>query len=78
MTAAELAPIVTAAEARWESAGLSAAQVTRLQGLQFVVTGLAPGMLGEYVPGVIYLDPTADGWDWFVDSTPGQGRGVCI
>ena len=72
LTAAELAPIVTAAEARWEAAGLSAAQTAQLQGLQFVVTSLAPGMLGEYVPGVIYLDPTADGWGWFVDPTPGQ------
>ena len=72
LTAAELAPIVTAAEARWETAGLTAAQTARLQGLQFLVTGLTPGMLGEYVPGVIYLDPTADGWGWFVDSTPGK------
>ena len=72
LTAAELAPIVTAAEARWESAGLTAAQSVELQGLQFLVTSLSPGMLGEYVPGVIYLDPTADGWGWFVDSTPGQ------
>ena len=66
------APIVTAAEARWESAGLIAAQMARLQGLQFLVTGLTPGMLGEYVPGVVYLDPTADGWGWFVDPTPGK------
>ena len=72
LTAAELAPIVTAAEARWESAGLTAAQTAQLQGLQFIVTGLTPGMLGEYVPGVVYLDPKADGWGWFVDSTPGQ------
>ena len=54
------------------SAGLTAAQAAQLQGLQFLVTGLTPGMLGEYVPGVIYLDPTADGWGWFVDPTPGQ------
>ena len=72
LTAAELAPIVTAAEVRWESAGLTAAQTARLQGLQFLVTGLTPGMLGEYVPGVVYLDPTADGWGWFVDPTPGK------
>ena len=72
LTAVELSPIVTAAEARWESAGLTAAQKAQLQGLQFLVTGLAPGMLGEHVPGVIYLDPTADGWGWFVDPTPGQ------
>ena len=31
-------------------------------------------MLGEYVPGVIYLDATADGWGWFVDPTPGQDQ----
>ena len=72
LTAAELAPIVTAAEAQWVTAGLTAAQTAQLQGLQFLVTGLTPGMLGEYVPGVIYLDPTADGWGWFVDSTPGK------
>ena len=72
LTAEELAPIVTAAEARWESAGLSAPEVSQLQGLQFVITSLSPGLLGEYVPGVIYLDAIADGWGWFVDPTPGQ------
>ena len=74
LTAAELAPIVTAAEARWEAAGLSAAEESQLQGLQFVVTSLAPGTLGDYVPGTIYLDATADGWGWFVDPTPGQNE----
>ena len=52
--------------------GLNSGRTAQLQGLQFLVTTLTPGMLGEYVPGVIYLDPTADGWGWFVDSTPGQ------
>ena len=32
--------------------------------------GSAPPLGGH--PGVIYLDPTADGWGWFVDPTPGQ------
>ena len=72
LTAAELAPIVTAAEAQWETAGLSAAEVAQLQGLRFVITSLSPGLLGEYVPGAISLDATADGWGWFVDPTPGQ------
>jgi hypothetical protein len=67
LTTDELAPIVAAAEQDWQSAGLSAGQLARLQGLQFVVTTLSPGILGEYVPGTIYLDTTADGYGWFMD-----------
>ena len=51
LTAEELAPIVTAAEARWESAGLSAPEVSQLQGLQFVITSLSPGLLASMCPG---------------------------
>ena len=72
LTAAGLASIVTEAEARWKTAGLTAAQLAQLQGLQFVIATLSPGLLGDYVPGVISLDATADGWGWFVDPTPGQ------
>jgi hypothetical protein len=34
-----------------------------------VVTTLSPGILGEYAPGTIYLDATADGYGWFMDAT---------
>jgi hypothetical protein len=40
-----------------------------LQGLRFVVTTLSTGILGEYVPGAIYLDATADGYGWFLNPT---------
>jgi hypothetical protein len=30
---------------------------------------LSSGILGEYVPGTIYLDATADGYGWFMDPT---------
>jgi hypothetical protein len=69
LTANELAPVVTAAEQRWQAAGLSTAQLAKFEGLQFVVTTLSSGMLGEYVPGTIYLDATADGYGWFMDPT---------
>jgi hypothetical protein len=69
LTAAQLAPVVAAAEQDWQAAGLSAGQLTRLQGLQFVVTTLPVGHLGEYLPGTIYLDATADGYGWFLNPT---------
>ena len=75
LTAEELAPIVTAAEARWEAAGLSSAELARLQGLQYVIATLATGNLGEYLPGTVYLDATADGYGWFMDSTASPAAG---
>jgi hypothetical protein len=69
LTADELASVATAAEQRWQAAGLSAAQLAPLQGLQLVVASLPPGMLGEYTPGTIYVDATADGYGWNLNPT---------
>ena len=66
LTGAELAPIVAVAEERWEALGVSA---SRFQGLQFQIDPLTSGWLGAYLPGTIYLDPTADGYGWFVSPT---------
>jgi hypothetical protein len=73
LTAAQLAPVVAAAEQDWQAAGLSAEQMARLQGLQFVVTTLPVGHLGEYLPGTIYLDATADGYGWFMNPMASPG-----
>ncbi len=40
--------------------------------MQFQIDPIAAGWLGGYLPGTIYLDPTADGYGWFIDPTPGQ------
>ena len=37
--------------------------------MQFQIAPIASGWLGGYLPGTIYLDPTADGYGWFIDPT---------
>jgi hypothetical protein len=72
LTSADLSAIVAEAIRRWAAAGLSAAQVARLQAVQFVVTGLRatmPGDVGWSLNGVVELDATAAGYGWYVDPT---------
>ena len=69
---------MTEAIRRWAAAGLSAAQVARLQSVQFVVTPdlstTVPSEVGEAFVGVVKLDATAAGFGWFVDATPMQDK----
>lgn len=62
--------LVAAAIERWQTAGVSAADVRRLQALEVRVRDLPASTLGLYAAGVIYLDWTADGAGWFLDPTP--------
>jgi hypothetical protein len=69
LTDAELSTIVSAAIARWESAGLDSAGVALLENLHVSIGDLPAGWLGAYNSGSIVLDPTAEGDGWFVDPT---------
>jgi hypothetical protein len=73
LTEAELAPVVQEAVALWAASGLSAAQVTELQAVQYQIAALGGGALGLTVLGmpVVTLDATAAGYGWYVD--PGFG-----
>ena len=70
LTEDDLAPLVTAAIARWEAAGITDAQVTALEAVQFHVTDLADNTLGLAQGFIILIDQSAAGRGWFVDLTP--------
>ena len=59
-----LAPLLSAAIARWAAAGANIASP------QVVVTDLPGAELGRAVGNTIYLDQDAAGHGWFVDTTP--------
>jgi hypothetical protein len=71
LTLSEAMPLVREAELRWAAAG---ANISALGNIQLSIGNL-PGLeLGESssVVDTIYLDTNAQGWGWFIDSTPGQ------
>ncbi len=70
LTPAELAPIIDAAMARWESAGASAAQMAALAAITFSVADLSGDAIGQHSAGHIVIDTDAAGHGWFIDSTP--------
>ncbi len=74
LTQAQIEPIVSEAIAQWGSAGVSAADIQKLEQVQFVVSDLPGAHLGEAEGNVVYLDANAAGNGWFVDQTPAQNE----
>jgi len=71
LTAAQLQPIVVEAERRLASAtGIQVAAA--MSGLSVQIADLPGNVLGEARDQTIYLSPTAAGYGWFVDPTPGD------
>jgi hypothetical protein len=62
--------LVDAAIDDWAAAGLNASALAKFQKTTFVIADLPGTELGEAVGDRIYLDATAAGHGWFVDSTP--------
>jgi hypothetical protein len=74
LTAAELAPVVTAAVDRWAGAGATPAEIARLQQMHFVISNLPTGELGMEEGNTIWIDQNADGWGWFLPATMQSDR----
>jgi len=73
LTMAQLQPVVNQAIALWASAGLTPAQIAKLESTQFVIQDLSKqGDLGLTGADAIYIDPTALGYGWYIDATPGD------
>jgi len=74
LKAADLSGIKAEAIARWSAAGISVRELALLQSAALTITDLPAGHLGEadMLANTIRLDPTAAGWGWFVDATPGN------
>jgi VCBS repeat-containing protein len=73
LTLDALAPIVQEAVHRWETAGITQQQMAALAGLQFGISDIGDGWLGQTINhGRIVVDDNGAGWGWFVDPTPGN------
>jgi hypothetical protein len=71
LTSSELNPIVSAAIGQLTSElDLDAAAVAKLTSTHFIISNLSSGTLGMTDGNTIYLDASAAGYGWFVDSTP--------
>ena len=69
LTEAQLQPIVVEAERRLTAAtGIQVAAA--MTGVSVEIGDLPGKTLGEAAPNAIYIDRTAAGYGWFVDSTP--------
>jgi hypothetical protein len=69
----ELDSAVQSAIALWAQSGISALQVNELEHVAFQITDLPGAYLGLAKPGTIYLDPSADGYGWFLGSSTSYG-----
>jgi hypothetical protein len=74
LTVAQLQPIWAEALARWEEAGATPAQMSRLAHVTVEIAHLPHGILALNGTGGnhIWISPDADGYGWFIDPTPGD------
>jgi hypothetical protein len=67
LTTAEVQPVLDAALARWQLAGVD---VFPRHGINIRIADLGGTTLGLASGDTIWLDDNAAGWGWFVDPTP--------
>ena len=72
LSQAELESLLKVAVSAWSDYAKANGLSDILSQLQATVTDLPDGALGEARDGMIYIDATAAGYGWFVDSTPGE------
>jgi hypothetical protein len=70
ITTNDLAPIVAAAIARYESLGVAGSALAHLRNVTFAIQELEGATLGLAGSGRILIDADAAGLGWFVDATP--------
>ena len=68
VTQAEVQALVPAAIGAWQAAGLDAADLRRLTGTSIQVANLGTGILGVEADGVITINQTAAGYNWYVNA----------
>lgn len=66
----DLEAIVAEALASWAVAGLDSQAMARLRSVDYVIADLPGATLGLAQHSTVYLDSTAAGHGWFIDSTP--------
>ena len=70
ITQADLNSVRDAALSYWAASGLTEAQLSLLQSVNFVLSDLPDAMLGGATSTTILIDVNAAGYGWFVDDTP--------
>ena len=70
LTQTELDPITNEAIKRWQASGITADATAKLEAAKIEIANLSGPKLAVIENGVIYLDRTAAGYGWFVDSAP--------
>jgi hypothetical protein len=70
LTQAELSATRQAAIERWREAGISVADLMRLQAVTFEISDLPDGQLAAVTSTGVKIDETAAGYGWYVDQTP--------
>jgi hypothetical protein len=70
LTLEELQPVVQEAIARWEAAGIDAAQVSVLSQVTVGIAAFSGPWLGMAFPGAIWIDQTAAGYGWYIAPNP--------
>src|SRR6185369_10406031 len=78
LSQSEATAMFQAAIARWAEAGLSAANVAKLQSLSVEVADLPAGQLSTATTSRITLDTTAAGYGWFFDATPSDDNEFAV
>jgi hypothetical protein len=79
LTMSQLTPIVSQAIADWSAAGISASQVAALKSAHVTIADTSnQGALALTAGTNVTIDPTADGYGWFVDSTPADNAEFAI
>ena len=70
LTMRDLNRVVDAAIAQWAAAGISEAQLHKLDQIAFRIMDLPGAYLGLETPGSVLIDRNADACGWFIDATP--------
>ncbi len=74
VTQTQVQALLPEAIAAWQAAGLDAADVRRLESVQVQVGNLGTSILGLEAGGVITINQTAAGNNWYVNASTGSSR----
>ncbi|MBK9021683.1 MAG: hypothetical protein IPL72_17550 [Sulfuritalea sp.] len=72
LTDQALAPVLEQAIRLWIAGDIDGSRAERLASLEVRIVDLPTGILGQADGDLILIDADADGFGWFVDSTPGE------
>jgi uncharacterized repeat protein (TIGR01451 family) len=70
LTDAQLAWMVQVAMSIWQDAGVSAADIQRMQAMKFEIADLPRSQLAVTTSSLVKIDETAASYGWFVDVSP--------